>query len=39
VDLGALADVELDDPAGERHRLGGYWDQRPTILVFLRHFG
>jgi len=39
MDLGALGAVELEDPAGVDHRLGGYWEHRPVVLVFLRHFG
>ncbi len=39
MDLAALADCSLPDVAGEPHRLGDYWAQRPVALVFLRHFG
>ncbi len=39
MDLKRLENVELRDPAGEPHRLGDYWADRPVILVFLRHFG
>jgi len=39
MDLAALGTVELEDPAGEHHRLGDYWEDRPVVLVFLRHFG
>jgi hypothetical protein len=39
MDLPALADLELADPAGQRHRMGDLWDDRPVVLVFLRHFG
>jgi hypothetical protein len=39
MDLQALGAVELEDPAGAAHRLGSYWEDRPVVLVFLRHFG
>lgn len=39
MDLATLADVELQDPEGQPHRLGDYWADRPVVLVFLRHFG
>jgi hypothetical protein len=39
VDLAALADVTLADSTGTERRLGDYWADRPTVLVFLRHFG
>jgi hypothetical protein len=39
MDLRALGAVELEDPAGVAHRLGSYWEDRPVVLVFLRHFG
>lgn len=39
MDLKALSAVELPDATGEKHRLGAFWNERPTILVFLRHFG
>lgn len=39
VDLQALQDLELADAGGARQRLGDYFAQRPTVLVFLRHFG
>jgi hypothetical protein len=34
-----LAAIELDDWSGERRRLGAYWQERPVVLVFIRHFG
>ncbi len=37
--LAALSDVVLDDASGEARRLGDFWADRATILVFLRHFG
>lgn len=39
MDLQGLGAVELEDPAGVAHRLGAYWEDRPVVLVFLRHFG
>ena len=39
VDPATLADVELEDADGARHRLGDYWAERPVAFVFLRHFG
>ena len=39
MDLGALADTALVDAAGDSHRLGDLWRDRPIVLVFLRHFG
>jgi hypothetical protein len=34
-----LADMVLQDHAGEEHRLGDYWSNGPAALVFLRHYG
>ncbi|HPG28062.1 MAG TPA: hypothetical protein PLW10_20680 [Myxococcota bacterium] len=35
-----LAPIELEDAeSGERVRLGTLFSRRPTVLVFLRHFG
>ncbi len=34
-----LAGIELDDWSGEQQRLGAYWQERPVVLVFIRHFG
>ena len=39
MDIEKLADVKLADPQGVQHRLGDYWQDQPTVLVFLRHFG
>ncbi len=39
MDLAALENVELSDPNGRSHRLGDFWDDRPVVLVFSRHFG
>lgn len=34
-----LAELELSDWRGERVRLGSLWQERPVVLVFIRHFG
>ncbi len=34
-----LADLELSSPIGATVRLGSLWQDRPVVLVFLRHFG
>jgi hypothetical protein len=34
-----LADIELSDWRGETRRLGAFWEERPVVLVFIRHFG
>ena len=34
-----IADVELENHAGELRRLGDYWTDGPAVLVFLRHYG
>jgi hypothetical protein len=34
-----LADVVLEDADGEEVRLGSLWEERPAVLVFLRHYG
>jgi hypothetical protein len=34
-----LAKLELPGADGATHRLGDYWRDRATVLVFLRHFG
>jgi hypothetical protein len=39
MDVKALGAVELPDADGQEHRLGGFWEDQLTILVFLRHFG
>jgi hypothetical protein len=35
----ALADVTLPDHDGNDVRLGSLWEDRPALLVFLRHYG
>jgi hypothetical protein len=39
MDLQALSDVSLLDANETPHRLGDYWQDHDTVLVFLRHFG
>ena len=34
-----LASVELQDLQGRPVRLGDTWEERPVVLVFLRHYG
>ena len=38
-DTTQLADVVLVDPDGGEHRVGDLWQDRPQVLLFLRHFG
>jgi hypothetical protein len=35
----ALAPVQARDLDGEPVRLGTLWEDRPAVLLFLRHFG
>jgi len=32
-------DLELLGPGEEGVRLSDYWRRRPTVVIFLRHFG
>jgi len=34
-----LADIALQDSNGDEVRLGSLWEERPAVLVFLRHYG
>jgi hypothetical protein len=34
-----LSGIELSDWTGARARLGSFWQERPIVLVFIRHFG
>jgi hypothetical protein len=34
-----LADIVLQDSNGHDVRLGSLWEERPVVLVFLRHYG
>jgi hypothetical protein len=38
VHLDALSQLALPDSTGCRG-LGSFWSERPTVVVFLRHFG
>jgi len=35
----ALAPLVLPDAGGEPVRLGSLWEERPAVVVFLRHYG
>lgn len=35
----ALASLVLPDPDGREVRLGSLWEERPAVVVFLRHYG
>jgi hypothetical protein len=39
MDLEKLGEARLPDSSGTAHRLGDLWQDRTTVLVFLRHFG
>jgi hypothetical protein len=39
MDVTRLGSLVLAGADGAPHRVGDHWDQRPVILVFLRHFG
>jgi peroxiredoxin len=39
MDLPTLSALSLPDPEGTSHRLGDLWQDRPVVVVFLRHFG
>jgi len=39
MDIQALSALTLPGADGEDHRLGDYWAERRSVLVFLRHFG
>jgi hypothetical protein len=34
-----LEKIEALDPEGRPVRLGEFWQERPVVLVFIRHFG
>jgi hypothetical protein len=38
-DAAELAGVVLQDSEGHDVRLGSLWEERPAVLVFLRHYG
>lgn len=35
----AAPDIILPDQDGRERALADFWRERPTLLVFLRHFG
>jgi hypothetical protein len=35
----ALSPIVLPDADGLEVRLGSLWDERPAVVVFLRHYG
>jgi hypothetical protein len=35
----ALAGIVLPDADGQEVRLGSLWEQKPAVVVFLRHYG
>jgi hypothetical protein len=39
VNLTALSNIELVDLSDAPRRLGSFWAEHPTVVVFLRHFG
>jgi len=39
MDLDTLSGLSLPDQNGTQHRLGDLWQDKPVIVVFLRHFG
>ena len=38
-DASALADLVVKDLDGHDVRLGSLWEDRPAVLVWLRHYG
>jgi hypothetical protein len=36
---GRLSNIKLLDWQGVPQRLGEFWEKRPIVLVFIRHFG
>lgn len=34
-----LADIFLPDADGSEVRLGSLWENKPAVIVFLRHYG
>ncbi|HKQ18516.1 MAG TPA: hypothetical protein VJW75_02100 [Candidatus Eisenbacteria bacterium] len=34
-----LAPIELPDVTGTEIRLGSFWQSRPAVVAFLRHYG
>jgi|1186.fasta_scaffold1214948_1 hypothetical protein len=38
-DASGLTDIVVKDLEGNEVRLGSFWEDRPAVLVFLRHYG
>ena len=38
-EIKALGDVTALDLEGRVQRLGSLWQERPAVIVFVRHFG
>jgi hypothetical protein len=38
-DLAAIEHVTLPDSYGQEQRLGEFWEDRPAVIVWLRHYG
>jgi hypothetical protein len=34
-----LSPIKVLDPEGRSIALGSYWEEKPVVLVFIRHFG
>jgi hypothetical protein len=34
-----LSSIEVLDPEGRSVALGRFWQDKPVVLVFIRHFG
>ncbi len=34
-----LGQISLFDDSGEHHRLDSFWETKPAVLLFVRHFG
>ncbi len=39
VDRQSSPDVQLEGEDGEEVPLSSFWNDRPSVLIFLRHFG
>ena len=39
MDLTHLQDLNVLDQSEQPHRIGALWEERTTVLVFVRHFG
>ncbi|MEW6439431.1 MAG: hypothetical protein AB1640_00705 [bacterium] len=38
-DASGLSSMVALDPSGRPVRLGSFWEAKPVVLVFIRHFG